>query len=270
MKETNCFENNIRKIFESLFEEQWKDKKIWEHIRDGELTATPAFEGKLYKESKTKIMFVGRDLNGWDCELGDCSSLENTVDSIMNQEGAFDTFVDKKGFGEGKWKYRHKNYNFFRFIKHILEFLGESDEGIDDTWYTDSKNWNQRFVWANLYCISPRNPKSANEAHPDNSMVKLGIENYVDLMEQYINYYKPDAVVFITDLYGWFIRWSRKKSFKDFVTEYNECTDNSTIVTTGKVNSSKIVVCKRPDRRGYTHKTAENMASDVAEWIKNN
>ena len=71
-------------------------------------------------------------------------------------------------------------------------------------------------------------------------------------MVGYINYYKPDAVVFITDLYGWFIRWSRKKSFKDFVTEYNECIDNSTIVATGKVSSSKIVVCKRPDRRGYS------------------
>lgn len=66
------FDVQRTKLFSSLFEISWNNKKIWEHIRDEYLTATPAFEGELYKFAKTKIMFVGRDLNGWDEPLGDC------------------------------------------------------------------------------------------------------------------------------------------------------------------------------------------------------
>lgn len=110
------------KLFSSLFEISWNNKKICEHILDEYLTATPAFEGELYKFAKTKIMFVGRDLNGWDKPLGDCSTLEETIKSVVGQEGAFDTFVDERGFGDGPRKYYHKNYNFFRFIKHVLEY----------------------------------------------------------------------------------------------------------------------------------------------------
>lgn len=268
MREKN-FEEDRAKIFSSLFNELWQDKRIWEHIRDGNLAATPAFEGKLYQTANKKIMFVGRDLNGWEEPLGDCSTLGNTIDSIVNQKDAFDTFVDARGFGDGPRKYYHKNSNFFRFIKHVLEFLGESDSGIDETWYNDSKQWNQRFVWANLYCISPRKPKSMSEAHPDSAMVKEGISNYVDLMERYINYYDPDAVVFITDVYGWFVRWKRMKSFRDFVSNYEEDLTNDTVVATGNVGRSKVIVCKRPDKRGTSHERVKEMAKIIADQINN-
>lgn len=267
MLDRNSFELERAKIFSSLFELQWKNKKIWEHIRDGYLTATPAFEGELYQKTNTKIMFVGRDLNGWDEPLGDCSTLKETIKSIVEQTGAFDTIVAKR---DGPPKYNFKKTNFFRFIKHILEFLGESDSGIDETWNCDSKRWNQRFVWANLYCISPRNPASMKDAHPENAMVKLGINDYVDLMELYIHYYQPDVVVFITDVYRWFVRWSRLKSFKDFVENYNEDRLGDTIVATGNVGRTRILVCKRPDRRGTSHQRVEDMAEAVAKYIMDN
>ncbi len=264
------FEFERTKIFTSLFDTLWQGKEIWKHIRDGYLTAAPAFEGNLYQTANTKMMFVGRDLNGWDEHLGDCSTLENTVKSIVEQSGAFDTFVDKRGFGDGSRKYYHKNSNFFRFIKHILEFIGESDIGINETWYNDSKQWNQRFVWANLYCISPRKPKSMDDAHPDNAMVKLGINDYVDLMELYIKHYNPDAVVFITDTAGWFVRWKRLKSFKDFVSNYTENAESNTIAATGNVGKTKILICKRPDRRGTSHQRVKEMAEVVANRIMYN
>ena len=264
------FDAQRTKLFSALFEISWNNKKIWEHIRDEYLTATPAFEGELYKSAKTKIMFVGRDLNGWDEPLGDCSTLEKTIESVVEQEGAFDTFVDERGFGDGPRKYYHKNYNFFRFIKHVLEYVGESDPEIDKTWYCDSKRWNQRFVWANLYCISPRKPSSMEEAHPDNAMVKLGINAYVDLMELYIRYYQPDVVVFITDIYGWFVRWSRLRSFRDFVENYTENLLGDTIVATGDIGKTKILVCKRPDRRGTSHQRVKEMAETVVKHIMDN
>lgn len=261
------FESEREKIFSSLFAMQWNEKRIWEHIRDGVLSATPAFEGDLYYAADTKIMFVGRDLNGWDAGLSDCSTLRNTVESIVHQEGALDTLVDARGFGNGKRKYYHKNSNFFRFIKHILEFVGESDTDIDNTWYSDSKRWNQRFVWTNLYCISPRNPTTMLDSHFDNAMTKQGINDYIDLMELYIKHYKPDVAIFITDIYGWFVRWSRLRSFKDIVNNYEETLSGDTIVATGEVGKTKIIVCKRPDKRGTSHKRVQDMAEVVAQYI---
>lgn len=268
MLRDKMFKNERTKIFSSLFRINWQGKKVWEHIRDGSLTATPAFEGELYQTANTKIMFVGRDLNGWDAALANCSTLENTVESITDQSGAFETFVDANGFGEeGSRKYYHKNSNFFRFIKHILEFVGESDPDIDKTWYCDSKQWNQRFVWANLYCISPRNPKSMDESHLDNALVKLGVNDYVNLMELYIDYYKPDVVVFITDVYGWFVRWTRLRSFKDIVENYQEDLTNNIIAATGNIGNTKILVCKRPDRRGTSHDQVKSMAEAISKQI---
>lgn len=111
------FETQRAAIFSDLFNGVWENEKIWELIKNENMAATPAFEGKLYRKANTKIMFVGRALNGWDRPLEDCSTLENTVDSVLRQEGAFETFVDPNGFGDGPRKYYHKNSKFFRFIK---------------------------------------------------------------------------------------------------------------------------------------------------------
>lgn len=145
--------------------------------------------------------------------------------------------------------------------------IGESDMDIKQTWYSDSKQWNQKFVWANLYCISPRKPKNASEAHPDNKMVKLGIDHYVNLMKLYITHYCPNVVIFITDVDGWFIRWKKQASFKDFVENYEEHSDNNIISATGNVGATKIIVCKRPDRRGTSYETVEEMAKYISKQI---
>lgn len=91
---------------------------------------------------------------------------------------------------------------------------------------------------------------------------------YVDLMQLYIEHYKPDVVVFITDVYGWFVKWSRQKSFKDITSNYREFVDNDVIVAKGNIGDSRIVVCKRPDRRGLTYNKVEEMAEIVAKFIK--
>lgn len=262
------FKKQEFEIFKRLFDKEWNGEKIWRHIQNGNLIATPAFEGEMYKTAKTKVMFVGRALNGWEKELGNCSNLENTVYEIANQYGDLDTFIDENGFGDGKRKYRHKNSKFFRFIKHVLEILGESDWGIDETWYTDSKKWNQKFVWANLYCIAPKKPKQGESGNPDNKLMKVGVNEYVDLVELYVNHYKPDVVVFITDISGWFVRWKTLKSFKCITQNYEEISNSETIVATGNIGESKVIVCKRPDSYKKTYANVAEMAEDVALKVR--
>ncbi|MBO5140290.1 MAG: hypothetical protein J6B76_06535 [Peptococcaceae bacterium] len=263
----NDFELREKELFTNLFNAEWNNKKVWEYIRDNELTATPAFVGDLYYDSDVKVMFVGRALNGWNEPLGDCSTLENTVESIINQTGAFDTFIDARGFGDGARKYYHKNSNFFRFIKHVLELLNESDKGGTETWYNDSKRWNQRFVWANLYCLAPKNPKPGEDPNPQNSLIKPCIDDYIDLMELYIKNYKPDVVIFITDIDGWFVKWKRTRSFKNIVDNYQEFTDGNVIVAEGEIGTSKIIVCKRPDRRGLSYENVKQMAQTIVDKV---
>ncbi len=263
------FERQRKEYYKNLCEQEWNGKKIWEHIRDLSLSSTPAFEGLYYKEAKTKIMFVGRALNGWEEPYNDCSTLENTVDSILNQKDALDTFVNPEGYPGDKKRYYHKNQKFFRFIKHILEQIGESDTPLEETWYKDSKYWNQKFVWANLYCIAPRHPNPGENSNPQDLMIKPSIETYVQLMKLYIEFYEPDVVIFITDVPGWFVKWKRKKSFKDMLDEYKEC-QNSFIAAKGKLGKSKIIVCRRPDpiaKKGATFGWVEEKAKEVISEI---
>lgn len=271
------FEAERARLFTELLAPRWQNKMVWEHIRDKNddhaLCATPAFEGTLYHDAKTKIMFVGRDLNGWTEPIGDCSTLENTVYSITYQDAnhAFSTLVNCRGVEQenGGNRYYHKNSKFFRFIKHVLEYCGESEMGIENTWYNDPLRWNQRFVWANLFCIAPRNPNKEKgvSMHADGKLQKLGIRHYVDLIQLYIAHYKPDAVVFITDL-DWFIPWKREVSFRTIVDDYCEDSSQEIIVATGAIGNSRIVVCKRPDRYGISHEGVRVMSEIVAKHIK--
>ena len=184
----------------------WQGKPIWQQIRDGYLSATPAFKGSLYDASKKKIMIVGRALNGWDATYNDTTTLETTVASILNQPDSLDTLINKNGYkSEGsKRTYYHINSRFFRLIKHILEQFDESDtcSDFEKSWYEDSKKWNQRFIWANLYCIAPRNPVNGENPNPSRRMLYPCQDSYIDLMKLYITHYNPDIVIFITDLKG--------------------------------------------------------------------
>ncbi len=278
------FERKQKELFTKLLSAKWnkrgatdefKEMQIWQHIQSNELTAAPAFKGDKYDNSKYRIMFVGRALNGWEAELGDCSSLEETVDAVINQDNKQENYtglwsiVNKNGYkSEGSKRiYYHKYSKYFRFIKHILEKLKESDDNIDETFYNDEKKWNQKFVWANLYCISPR-----DGGNPSNTLIYPGNETYIELIKLYIEYYTPQNVVFITDLDGWFKIWE-DKSFYDLFnssSDYEVITDSDTIVLKGKISDTNVIVCKRPDRRGISYEQVAKMAEKVAEYIKEN
>mgnify|MGYP003296284551 CR=1 FL=1 len=71
----------------------------------------------------------------------------------------------------------------------ILEEVNESGRDTDNTWYSGTDKWNQKFVWANLYCIAPRSPKHWSEANPKWKMIKPSIDEYILLMKKYMLYY---------------------------------------------------------------------------------
>jgi len=265
------FLKNTNEYLKQLLTIEWNGKPVWKSIRDGELTFSPAFKGTLYDKASVKIMYVGHAVNGW-AEFTEtaCPSLEKTIDTILNQQGALDTFVNQDGYpyikSNGKTGvYRHINSKFFRLIKQILEYQNESDSPTtEDTWYNDKKNWNQKFIWSNLYCIAP-----SNGGNPKNDFIKSGMSQYIELIKAQIEEYKPNVVIFCP-LSGYFTPWKRLPSFADILDSYKPYENSSTIIATGHIDQTQIIVCKRPDARGKSFKNYEDvqkMAKEISDYI---
>lgn len=258
----------IGENLKKLLSKEWDGKAVWESIRDGELTAASSFKGELYDKATTKIMYVGHAVNGWgELDISKCITLEKTVEAILNQEGALDTFVNDSGYPYIKKNgtqgvYYHINYNFLRLIKHILEFQGESDSPTTrESWYNDSREWNKKFVWSNLYCIAP-----ACGGNPTDKFIKMGMEQYTEMIKAQIEKYKPDVVIFCP-LKGYFIPWEKERSFDEILDLYQSFDDKGPIIGKGKLGATHIIVCKRPDARGNSREDVLEMAKIISDYI---
>lgn len=229
------FNNNFHDIYLNLLSSEYKGEPLWELVRDETLTTVPHFVGQHYDISRTKIMIVGRAVNGWEVSFPDCSTLENTVHSVLNQSQRLDKVVDINGVeykdAAGLTKtYYYSRSPFWRLIRKVLETYGEAE------------NWNQKILWSNLYKIAPR--KNGN---PSWTLIKQNLSLYIDIIVEEINTYKPDKVLFITDN-NYFKPYDDRPSFADALNVTMK-PHGQYIVGTGRYNNSSIVVCKRPEFR---------------------
>ena len=253
-----------------LFLAEWNGKQVWESIRDGELTAAPAFKGRLYEHMPVKIMYVGHAVNGWgELDASVCSCVDEVAEMVLSQDGptALDTFVNAEGAPYAKESgktgvYYHIESKFLRLIKQILELQEESDSPTEhDTWYNDTKCWNQKFVWSNLYNIAPK-----NGGNPEDKFIKKGMFQYTEMIRIQIEAYKPDIVIFCP-LKGYFVPWKRERSFADILDSYECCNDGSSIIGKGNLGQAKVVVCKRPDVFGTSYEDVRKMAKELSDYI---
>lgn len=225
----------FNEIYTQILSSEYKGEPIWKLIQNETLTAVTHFVGHHYESSETKFMIIGRAVNGWEVAFPNCSNLENTLHSIMNQPQRLDDVVDSNGIkytdANGTPKtYYYSRSPFWRLIKKVLETYGESE------------NWNQKILWSNLYKIAPR--KTGN---PSWSLIKQDLQLYIDCIVEEINTYKPDKVLFVTDS-NFFRPYTQYPSFADALNVTMQASGKY-IVGTGKYNDSSIVVCKRPEFR---------------------
>lgn len=226
---------SIEIIYTKLLSSQYKGQPLWQLIQNETLTAVPHFLGYHYKDCKEKIMVVGRAVNGWEVSFTNCSTLENTVHSILNQAQRLDKVVDLNGVkykdSNDKTKtYYYSRSPFWRLIRKVMESYGEAD------------NWNQKILWSNLYKIAPR-----RTGNPSWSLIKQDLDLYIACITEEINAYKPDKVLFITDS-NYFTPYNDRPSFADALNVTMKPYGQH-IVGSGTYNNSKIVVCKRPEFR---------------------
>ena len=256
------YQQSLRKILST----SWKGKPIWEYIKDETLTCAPPFKGDLYELTSHKLMFFGHAVNGWEVDFPNCDTLDKTLDSILEQPNGLNTVVVEKGFPyitkSGKTRvYRHIHSKFFRLIKQVLEFQGESDSPTSgETWYHDSKEWYKKFVWSNLYVVAPR-----RTGNPSGSLINANLKEYTDLFVSQIEEYKPDFAI-VLPLSGYFA-WDNAPTFDKRLDSYSKCNIENTIIGEGTLGKTRIIVCTRPDRWGMSKNDVQNMAKCISDYI---
>lgn len=248
-----------------LLNAEYNGSKIWEQFDENNtkypLTASRAFKGSKYDDCCLRLMVVGRAMNGWEENFSLCKSAEDVRDKVLSRSFDFRDVIDResKEVSVGrKLPYRYIRSKFWKLVQYTLQEYNEAN----NEWYDENKNlnWNEKIVWSNLYKISPR---YAN--NPDNALIEASIEANIDIIKAEIEEYKPEKILFVTDT--WYLKpFDSKNSFAD---EFNiRGFEGSVVVGEGEYNGAKIVVCKRPDVRGYTNEYIHSMAEQIKGAFK--
>lgn len=231
--------SRVQEIYSELLSKDWKGKAVWECIRDKDLTSVPCLVGNQFAAQRTKVMVVGRAVNGWEVDFEDTSSLAATVNSVLTQKNRMDDFAKDSIVDEHGEKYYYAKSSFLRMMRQLVGAFTGSEE-----------NWQQRLAWSNLFKIAPRNGKN-----PSWLMIRKDIPLYCELIKEELKQNKPDVVVFVTDM-DFFDPYPNHKtysSFKGLIDGPGLNTSQSKYVCAAGnfINDQniKVVVCKRPEFR---------------------
>ena len=226
-------------------------KQVWEWIKEKQLTVCPSFVGNKYEESNLRLMVVGRAVNGWEVDTARCTTLENTLDMILQQENRFEDVVKPEGvpYGDPQEKkvYRYSTSRFWKLIQYILEEAGEG------------KDFHQRIVWSNLYKVAPY-----VTGNPAWRLVKPNMQTYIDCLIEEIRTYAPTHILFITGM-DYLNPWEKEPQFGERlgVGKKNQTSFKNGQYESGIFENSKIVACGRPENKSYEH--IRKMAKEILQ-----
>lgn len=245
----------MREQYKKILETEYEGKSIFKHLKDGSLTLSYSYKGSKYDSSNSKLMVIGRAMNGWENDFSRFNSPDELLSFRDKDDFKFSHVINKEGFVSSgrKRPYRYITSKFWKLIKFLLEEY----EDANDNWYDSSKNnqWNEKIVWSNLYKISPR-----FEGNPPWKIMIQNIEEYIEILRMEIEEYNPDRILFVTD--NNYLEPDTNKS--SFIKAFNiQKCDKGDIVGEGEYNGKKIIVCRRPDRRGMSNETIRRMAQDI-------
>ena len=243
--------------YKELLTQEWaitrggERKQVWEWIRDRQLTACPAFVGSKYKESALRLMVVGRAVNGWEVNSDSCTSIEGTLNVILQQKDRFEDVVKEEGIPyidpqtkENK-VYFYKNSRFWRLIQNVLAEAGEGED------------FHQRIVWSNLYKVAPY-----VTGNPAWRLVKPNMQTYIDCLIEEIRTYKPTHILFITGM-DYLNPWTKEPQFgaQLGVGKINQTHFAGSQYESGVFENARIVVCGRPEGKSY--ESIRTMAKEI-------
>ncbi len=209
-----------KKLYQTLLEPF--QEQLWSH----ELTSCPIIVGNDYEQSKFRLMYVGRAVNGWEFDWHK-DSLEGLTEQVFSHGFNMWNISDNPIQPEG---YNFNRSPFWQLCHKLMDIQGESS------------SWSSRVAWSNLFKVAPY--KTGN---PDSKTMLKQLPACINLIKEEINLYKPSHIVFVTDTW-WMWPWNLTDlSFADELGITLDFESETTIVGKGVYNNSKIVVTKRPE-----------------------
>ncbi len=151
-------------------------------LKDNSLVCAPAAAGSMYEQSPLRLMYVGRDLNGWGEATG--QTPEEIARYILT-----DGRKDAKDFIDGKNSdyIFHNHSKFWHLCRAVMSLAGEGE------------NWNSRVVWSNVYKVSPNvSPVRTLPSFWDNDKIAEYFFLCVDILKAEIDLFQPKHLLFIT------------------------------------------------------------------------
>ena len=214
-------------------------------------------EGSSYASCKTRLMVIGRSVNGW-------TELEETKGDYLKAcanelETSGFSWLDDEGIGiepyknaKGELCYYNTNKSaFWRTIKNILvNLVGiENSEG----------RWFENIVWYNICPIAPLSGGNA-----DGRLKMAQISPAKALLKEYIEYYNPTHILFISDWDWWF------ETIKDVFPNVHKVGESKTdnVVGKGFYNDIPVVVSVRPDRTIPNKPNEAVFSEDIIKTFK--
>lgn len=136
-----------------------------------------------YDKSKFRLMYVERDLNGWNALNGDNARelAEAVIADKSPEEFLYDAVHDPQFRDEnGKLTYSIRRSKFWQLCREIMTQAGEGE------------NWAERIVWSNVYKVTY---KGTRISWP---LMNETFKACLDILKYELEYFKPDHVVFVT------------------------------------------------------------------------
>ena len=194
-------------------------------------------EGLNYASEDVRLMVIGRSVNSWtelEASKGDylkaCSkNFKTSGFTWLNDEG-IGTEPYKNAKGELCY-YNTGKSAFWRTIKNISSGLIGNEKS--------ESRWFENIVWYNICPIAPLSGGNA-----DGKLKMAQTAPVMALLKEYIEYYSPTHILFISDWEWWF------ETIKDIFPNVNKTGDSKTdnVVGKGFYNEIPVVVSVRPDR----------------------
>ena len=192
-------------------------------------------KGHKYKNTSTKLMFIGKAANGWNEKHN-----ERTHES---EDSCLDAWIPMGVNG-----YNYRASPFWQVIRFVATKFLEMNEKDWDT------EWSCHIVWSNLYRIAPK-----DGGNPSTALCEDQLDLCKDLLHAEIEELRPNKIICLTGS-----DWA--EGFLG-ISKSSEIHNDGKISYKGRFKNADYAVTAGPlqGMRG----TKEELASEIHEALKN-
>ena len=230
--------DEYQNLYEALFKLD-SPVDIEAGLKSGALVSSQAAACRDYEKSKFRLMYVGRDLGGWNKlkgnnarELAEAVLADESPEEFLHYAVHDPQFRDESG----KLTYSIRKSPFWQLCKEIMTQAGEGE------------NWAERIVWSNVYKVTY---DGISVSWP---LMDETFKACLDILKYELESFKPKHVVFVTGA-SHFLPKDLGDSFVPVCSPERNPADNAFgvvskgIYTDKSGHKVKIVAVNRPEHK---------------------